>query len=145
MQLKTLRLLLILTRTVSLQQSTEANNAVKYALTKENNLSFRLLQVTEVQFYQAVSDVEDDVDRIQAVTDVFPERCDHNHRFSVCPGQVVILVTWKNNQLLKVMICILGCYMPKFITHHQKLHSCIEWWRPVVCKWYPICCHSYQY
>lgn len=56
---------------------------------------FRGLQRIE-QCYQAVTNVEDDVDSVQTVADVLPEWSNHHHWLSVCPGQVIVVVTWKN-------------------------------------------------
>ena len=46
-----------------------------------------------VQYYQAVTNVEDDVDSVQAVADVLPEWNHHNHWLSVRPGQVIVVIT----------------------------------------------------
>lgn len=46
-----------------------------------------------VQYYQAVTNVEDDVDSVQAVADVLPEWDHHNHRLSVRPGEVIVVIT----------------------------------------------------
>ena len=58
------------------------------------------------QCYQAVSDVEDDVDGVQAVADVLPERENHNHRLSVRPWQVIVVVTLEiiTHQLKKILL-----------------------------------------
>ena len=43
--------------------------------------------------YQAVRDVQDDVDSVQTMADVLPEGRHHHHRLSVCPRKVVVVVT----------------------------------------------------
>lgn len=45
--------------------------------------------------YQTFRDVEENVEGIQAMTDVLPEGCDGHHRFSVAPRQIIIIITWK--------------------------------------------------
>lgn len=56
-------------------------------------------------YYQAVTNVEDDVDSVQAVADVLPEWENHNHWFSVRPGQVIVVVTWKDYaHILKTLL-----------------------------------------
>lgn len=47
-------------------------------------------------YYQAVSNIEDDVDSVQAVADVLPEWGNHNHWLSVRPGQVIVVVPLKD-------------------------------------------------
>lgn len=99
-----------------------------------------------------MNDVEDDVDRVQTVADVLPEWSNHYHWFSVCPGQVIVVVTCETIQEIQLhRFCMcLKCVNKStasdnsFITHHQIPHSYTEWWRPVVCRWCPVCCHSYR-
>lgn len=49
--------------------------------------------------YQVLSDIEDDVNSVQAVADVLPKRGHYNHRFSVRPRQVIVVVTWKGDRI----------------------------------------------
>ena len=42
---------------------------------------------------QSPGDEEDDVDGVQPMGDVFPERVHNHHWFGGSPGQVVVLVT----------------------------------------------------
>lgn len=63
------------------------------------------LRVTEDHvIYQAVSNIEDDVDSVQAVADVLPEWGDHNHRLSARPGQVIVVVTLKDDKYKNLML-----------------------------------------
>lgn len=45
--------------------------------------------------YQAMTNVEDDVDSVQAVADVLPKRSDYHYWLCVGPRQVVVVVAWK--------------------------------------------------
>lgn len=64
-----------------------------------------------MRHYQAVSNIEDDVDSVQTVADVLPEGGDHNHRLSVRPGQVIVVVTFKDDKIQKADFrCVLSVY-----------------------------------
>lgn len=43
--------------------------------------------------HKSLSDEEEDVHRVQAVVDVFPERREDHNRLSVGPWQVIVVVT----------------------------------------------------
>jgi hypothetical protein len=47
-----------------------------------------------VTSHKSLCDEQEDVDRVQAVVDVFPERCEDHNRLSVRPGKVIVVVTY---------------------------------------------------
>lgn len=49
-------------------------------------------------YYQAMSNVEDDVNSVQTVTDVLPKWGHYNHWFGVRPREVIVVVTWKDDR-----------------------------------------------
>lgn len=57
------------------------------------------------QSYQAVRDVEEDVDGVQTVADVLPERRHHNHWLGAGPGQVIVMVTFKKKRKRFLVRC----------------------------------------